>query len=328
MSGRFYYQEIFLNTSSARCRSKRMRRFIWRSNSSINLIIGFAAYTKAILLNRYYKNKNCKNKLGIVAIAKDEGEYLREWVSFHKAIGVDIIYLYDNDSTDNMLDTVQDYIEEGFIKIETIHGRVKQLDAYNDAIRKYSAECEYMAFIDCDEYLVPTEISETINVKGYLDDLFHSSVIAGGVGINWRLFGSSGYTAKPDGLCIDNFIWRSETSFKENRHIKTICKPKCVKEYRHPHFPIYKFGWCNINQSGVPIPGWCTDQNAEDYLQLNHYYTKSKEQWIKRRSLGRADTGGMRSIDEFYANDKNDIKDTSAAKYSALVHNLMERNTH
>lgn len=40
-----------------------------------------------------------EERLAIVAIAKNEAEYIREWVVFHKIIGVSHIYLYNNDST-------------------------------------------------------------------------------------------------------------------------------------------------------------------------------------------------------------------------------------
>ncbi|MBR0260666.1 MAG: glycosyltransferase family 2 protein [Selenomonadaceae bacterium] len=39
--------------------------------------------------------------LAIVAILKNEGRYLKEWLDYHLSAGVDHFYLYDNDSTDN-----------------------------------------------------------------------------------------------------------------------------------------------------------------------------------------------------------------------------------
>lgn len=40
------------------------------------------------------------SKVGIAAIFKNEAPYLREWLDFHRAAGVDRFYLYDNGSTD------------------------------------------------------------------------------------------------------------------------------------------------------------------------------------------------------------------------------------
>ena len=48
--------------------------------------------------------------LAIVAIAKNESDYIREWVAFHKAVGVDNIILFDNDSTDDTVEVLKPYI--------------------------------------------------------------------------------------------------------------------------------------------------------------------------------------------------------------------------
>ena len=39
--------------------------------------------------------------LAVVAIFKDEGRYLREWLDYHLLAGVEHFYLYNNDSADN-----------------------------------------------------------------------------------------------------------------------------------------------------------------------------------------------------------------------------------
>lgn len=49
-------------------------------------------------------------KLAVVAIAKNESEYIAEWVAYHKAVGVERIFLFDNDSTDGMKNCIQQFI--------------------------------------------------------------------------------------------------------------------------------------------------------------------------------------------------------------------------
>lgn len=53
-------------------------------------------------------------------------------------------------------------------------------------------------------------------------------------------------------------------------------------------------------------------------LKINHYFTKSKQQWIKRRSIGKADLGGAdkRSLQEFHNHDNNDVLDKSSLVFS------------
>jgi hypothetical protein len=40
------------------------------------------------------------DKIGVCAIFKDEAPYLLEWIAFHRMVGIDLLVLYDNGSTD------------------------------------------------------------------------------------------------------------------------------------------------------------------------------------------------------------------------------------
>ena len=42
-----------------------------------------------------------KVTLAIAAIFRDEAPYLKEWIEFHRAVGVERFYLFDNLSTDH-----------------------------------------------------------------------------------------------------------------------------------------------------------------------------------------------------------------------------------
>jgi hypothetical protein len=58
------------------------------------------------------------------------------------------------------------------------------------------------------------------------------------------------------------------------------------------------------------------------HIRINHYFTKSKEEWIERRSRGKADTtdrNEKRSLDEFYEHDHNDIYDPIMLPYVKII---------
>ena len=103
--------------------------------------------------------------LAIVAIAKNESDYIKEWVAFHKAVGVDNIILFDNDSTDNMKEIIDPFIQQGYVLYHAINGKAQHLNAYNEALRRYTYKFRYMAFIDCDEYLFPVNKNDNISQK-------------------------------------------------------------------------------------------------------------------------------------------------------------------
>ncbi|OIP72569.1 MAG: hypothetical protein AUK43_02835 [Oscillatoriales cyanobacterium CG2_30_40_61] len=52
-------------------------------------------------------------ELSISAILKNESPYIIELLEFHKIVGLERFYLYNNNSTDNLIDIIQPYIESG-----------------------------------------------------------------------------------------------------------------------------------------------------------------------------------------------------------------------
>ena len=97
-----------------------------------------------------------KYQLAICSIFKNEGKYIQEWIEYHKLIGVEHFYLYDNDSTDDIT-VLQQYIDEGTLTLNRISGVAMQMPAYNHFLNTYKEEVEWCAIIDLDEFIVPTE---------------------------------------------------------------------------------------------------------------------------------------------------------------------------
>ena len=106
--------------------------------------------------------------LAFVSIMKNEGHYIKEWLDYHLLAGVNHFYIYDNDSTDNMKEILQPYINAGIVTYIFYPGKAKQMEAYNDAVKKFRFYCRYMSFVDADEFILPksnrsiTEVADEI----------------------------------------------------------------------------------------------------------------------------------------------------------------------
>lgn len=48
---------------------------------------------------------------------RNEAPYLYEWVQYHHTAGVDHFYMYDHLSTDNSLEVLQPFLEEGLFEV-------------------------------------------------------------------------------------------------------------------------------------------------------------------------------------------------------------------
>lgn len=265
-------------------------------------------------------------KLAAVVIAKNESDYISEWVAYHKVQGFERIYLYDNDSTDSMKACLQPYINEGFVVYHQIHGNKQQGNAYTHALYHYGKECKYMAFIDCDEFLTPCNSKDRL--IDLLDDIFKKHPKASGLAVNWCMYGSSHLEDKPEGMLIENFVWRANIGKPGTQIIKSVVRPEYCLMWAHPHYPVYRMGYDAIDYNGNIVKSW--ENPIQDYkgMMIAHYFTKSKNQWIKRRAMGQCSTGvnKPRPIDDFYRHDNNDILDERAKKYSKAV--ALIKDTH
>ena len=111
-----------------------------------------------------------KYNVAICALFKNEESYLKEWIEYHKLIGVEHFYLYDYGSKDRSSDVLGPYIREGSVTlIHWLNGFFNQdlensehwvfavqLTAYENAAKfRAVQETEWLAFLDIDEYLVP-----------------------------------------------------------------------------------------------------------------------------------------------------------------------------
>lgn len=254
-------------------------------------------------------HKKFKYELAVVSISKNEGLYLLEWIEFHRIQGVEKFYFYDNESEDNTAELLRPYIEAGIVEYTFIKGKGQQLKAYNDAIRKHKNECRWMAFLDMDEYLGCTDERKTI-VEIVNRIIKKAGRGAAGIGVNWATYGTSGLKKRPKGLIIENYVMRAENDSPINAHVKTICNPRFVANYISPHYPFYKRGAYSICEAvAVRQWGWYANNRIYKNLRINHYYTKSEEDYIYKISRGLGDRIGK--YDEAQPNkyDKNNIYD-------------------
>lgn len=255
-----------------------------------------------------------KYNFGIVSIAKNEGLYLKEWIEYHRLIGASVFYFYDNESNDNTFEVLKPYIENGIVCYNLIKGKARQLDAYNDSINNHKAECRYLAFIDLDEYLYIGAEKDITNVTNEI--LSKAPKGAAGIGVNWALFGNSNYKARPQGLITESYIYRSEEAFFANQHIKTICNPRMVRNYISPHYPMFKLGAFSVSSDGRKrLWGWFNRDVNWANIRINHYYCKSREDYLHKIGRGLGDRIGNYDTSKYDLYNRNENLDESMLQF-------------
>ena len=259
-------------------------------------------------------NNEFKYDLTFTAIVKDEALYIEEWILFHLLVGVKKFYIYDNGSKDNTYDVLKKFIDLGIVEYKYLPGKNMQLFSYMHSIYSHKNETKYMGFIDADEFVFPVIDENLIDVIDPTINEYNAS----GIGINWRMYGSNNNINRVEGLIIENYKQRALDSFDPNKHVKTICNPRNVLFFRTPHNPIY-FKGNNIDENGKIITGPFNYNGTCNKLRINHYFTKSVEEYVIKMNRGRADSYRKRDMSDFYRHDKNDIYDYIMEKYVNLI---------
>lgn len=250
-----------------------------------------------------------RDKLSICAIMKNEGPYLEEWLEFHKLVGVERFYLYDNNSTDNTKDVLSSYVKSEEVIYCYWPEKPGQMSAYADCLKKYPTVSEWIAFIDLDEFLFPS-------IKNDIRKILEDFVDYPAVGVNWLNFGTSGYDKKPEGLQIENFIKRAKSSFGPNKHVKCIVQPEKTVRPLNPHQFVFSQGQA-VTENKQPINGPWSKHHSIKELRINHYTTRSKEESMKKMMRGRATKNEQRPWSHFESKDVifNEIEDLTIHRF-------------
>jgi len=105
------------------------------------------------LINKFDINKL---KVCLCTLAKTENKYIREFVQHYEKYGVDKIFLYDNNDIDGekFEEVINDYIKKGFIEILNWRGKYQSMykimnDCYNNNYNYY----DWLIFYEIDEFI-------------------------------------------------------------------------------------------------------------------------------------------------------------------------------
>ena len=236
------------------------------------------------------------HNLSICAIFKDEALYLGEWIDYHLRLGVDHFYLYNNNSRDDYREVLADFSD--CVDVYDWPNHPGQLSAYGHCIAE-NPDSKWVAFIDIDEYLVPVvEASVPAVLEKY--DMPHIASLC----VFWALFGSDGkakYDPAPTPL-----RFKFKVLGRWN-YVKSIVRPERIGRNfnrgagNSPHWFKPRIGKANVDESYRRVLKMNPPDPKTEVIQINHYCTRSKEEWEVKNRKGRADSEVNNSIILFEA---------------------------
>jgi len=263
-----------------------------------------------------WRDERSKNAyLAVCAIYRDEAPYLREWIEFHRLVGVERFFLYDNQSSDDHRAVLRPYEDAGVVVVHDWDPALGQVPAYQHCVEHHRDDARWIAFIDVDEFLFsPTGKPLTPILKDY--EPFP------GVGVNWTLFGTSGHSDKPPGPVIESYLDRLE--HRESHWYKSIVDPQRVAGSDVHDFH-YEAGSA-VDENGYPVVGGWTKSVTGSLLRLNHYVTKSvAEHRLRRARLTATGTKSKVNIERWEAAPT--VRDEAILIYTERLRAALEAQT-
>lgn len=222
---------------------------------------------------------------------RDDNSYLDEWVKYHLSIGFDHIVVYDHLSVEPVENLWGDTVT---VQRENRPGPFLELVLHNQTLRNFRTD--WLALLDVDEFIVLFGVR---NIKELLTEYKDT----GGLVANWLVYGSSGHEQRPAGLVKDNYLWCTPPEYHLNDVVKPIIQTRFCRDIYNQHA-------CHsntplVNEDFEECPGWVS-HSAMRCIRVNHYITRSHEEWLAKTARGHAvKDGALRNESRFQEINRN-----------------------
>ena len=289
-----------------------------KNNNTKNKIIILVC----LIIDLYYLYKNIlKNdiKVCLCVISKNENLYAREFVENYKKIGYSKIFIYDNNdkSGEHFEEVINDYIQNGFVKIINFRDQFenpRQIEAYRDCYSKNYKTYNWLSFYDMDEFL---EINENYSsIKELLNDKIFEHCL--NIKINWLM------SINDNILYLENKpLQQRIKTFKydhpSNKHIKSTVKGNLPVNYWEIAYNSHtsSLNITSCSSSGKIISSDSPFNQPPDFTnaKLKHYYYKSFEEFCIKLKRGKADVtknindqNSLNLYNKIYSENKNNVE--------------------
>ena len=235
--------------------------------------------------------------------ACDEDRFLGEWLAYHALLGFEHFIVYDDCSAKPISELLGAWLRPGQVTVVRHASKRDQLATYTQCLADFGSMFKWIAFLDVDEFIrlgpvlraPPGGSAGTPGTAGagarapgralYSDIRVFLSAFEpyAGVGLNWRMFSSSGHAARPPGPVVGSY----DRCLGDDIHIKSVVQPPRIKSVAGPHSFVPKDGWTVVTPSRFPVPpgfAFAVPQTAQ--AAVNHYFYKSRECFSEKVARG------------------------------------------
>lgn len=256
------------------------------------------------ILNSYLNNHKYKYNTSVCLLIKDENDFLEEWLDNYWNIGVEHFYIYDNKSQNPVTETIAK-IKNGFYvdKCDVIlfaEYKHMQYDCYENCLLNFGQESRWIGFLDTDEFVEFT--NETTDIKEFLKE-FEDNLA---VWIPWDTYGANGHIKRPIGGMRNNYIksiinpyglWGKifvQTALVQRMYVHGA---DSIGNYYSIVTPDKELLY---SEYGKLYDRMVKGKNIYSKIKINHYITRSYQDWVEKMTRGSSDPIFKRKFNTFF----------------------------
>ncbi len=251
-------------------------------------------------------------ELVVVSMFRNCAPYIKEWVEYHRVLGVDHFWLYDDASTDDWQSELSSYIKSGLVEVfywpaEKPDWTGAQIAAFQDGLKRGFGVAKWIALLDQDEFILPLQDK---SIPECLEKRFSH---AAAVYVNWHNFGTSGITLAAHEPMLSRLIKCSSKNHPRNAVGKSIIRPECAKidALWSQHFCSLTKG-VYVNGDGNQTFTFRGDilmsndgKNHSKYIRINHYAHRDENYFYNIRLPRDPDPRLMQEHHKAFNSEKN-----------------------
>lgn len=218
-------------------------------------------------------------KIGICAIAKDENQYLDEWINHYLNLGVDKIWIYDNNSKVPISEFLADRYKDKVEVIQWTDTEFKSQSRAYEHCAKNNLMFNYIGFFDIDEFVM---LNDYKSISEYMKwhEVFYGHF--SGIGIYWRIYGNP--EPFEERQPIENY-----TKYFKDKHIKSFINPFVLLSFPDPHKAELTEWAKYIDEKGEKITSPIGEHTSEE-IWIKHIFTRSRSEFAEKIERGDANT--------------------------------------
>jgi hypothetical protein len=267
-----------------------------------------------------------RHRAAVVATVRDEALGLVEWIAHYRALGIERIFIYTNDNidgTDALLDCLAGHGLVALIRNEVAPGPSPQRKAYAHALQFLPElrESEWAFFIDADEFFIPPAAT-AFTASGFADwldavDRRPAMKPPSAIMFDWRWHVSGNRYAYEPGLVLRRF-----PHIRPHGGFKSLVRVADTVSMQRLHFPDLVHGAILVDSDLREVPqdgAWQLPPASGAGGWINHYWTKSFEEFSIKKARGETHAEWARDFSLFFAWNGPETPETLAPPPEALV---------